>query len=159
VTAPSESPSSATSGRSSLSSASIPGEPASCSQSWRLEDVTEPGVQVIVACAADVRREHVQGSMVRALDPGLAAAHDRVCACAARIAVPTAVSLQVTAVPEDGRARVEATEPDPATDGEEAPGFAGCVGAFDATFDKFSAGACEGGKTTYIYVLDVELAR
>src|SRR5580692_9527469 len=58
----------------------VPGSsgPESCSQSWRLEDVVEPSVQVLVECAADVRRERVQaGPMARALDPGLAMAHDR----------------------------------------------------------------------------------
>ena len=96
--------------------------------------------------------------MVRALDPGLAAAHDRVCACAGRLAVPVAVSLEVTSVPEDGLARVRATEPD-AADGDEARAFAGCVGEFEARFAKFAAGGCDSGKTTYIYVLDVELSQ
>jgi hypothetical protein len=141
----------------------VPGSsgPESCSQSWRLEDVVEPSVQVLVECAADVRRERVQaGPMARALDPGLAMAHDRVCACAERLAVPVSVGLKVTAVPDDGRAWVETTDPDTSTEGDEAPGFAACVGTFDATFEKFAAGACEGGgKTKYIYVLDVELSR
>jgi hypothetical protein len=137
------------------------GSPLSCSQSWRLEDVTDPAVQILVSCASDVRREHVQGgAMARSLDPALAAAHDSVCACAKRLPLPSSVGLQITSVPEEGRARVATTQDDAETPeaASEVAAFTRCVGAFETSFAPFAGRACPEGKTTYIYVFEVELA-
>ena len=99
--------------------------------------------------------------MARALDPALEVAHERVCSCAQRVRAPTFVDLVITAIPAEGRASVEPSDPDASLDPEiSAPGFLACVGSLPVSFAKFSAGACEGnGATTYVYSLDVELTR
>jgi hypothetical protein len=70
------------------------------------------------------------------------------------------VDLVITAVPAEGRASVEPTDPDASLDPDVAPGFLACVGSIPVSFAKFAADACEGhGATTYVYSLDVELGR
>ncbi|HLK44328.1 MAG TPA: hypothetical protein VKT18_00005, partial [Acidimicrobiales bacterium] len=74
------------------------GSPASCRQSWRLEDAQASAAQVLVVCGADVRRASIEaGAMTRALDPGLDAARERVCDCAAHMALPAFVDVVVKA--------------------------------------------------------------
>lgn len=135
------------------------GAPVACGQSWALEDAVGAGAQVIVVCGSDVHRVPIQiGAMTRALDPALDASHERVCSCAARMAAPAFVDLVVTALPDEGHASVEPAEPDASLDPQLAQSFAACVGTFVATFPAFAADACGfGGKTKYVYSLDVEL--
>jgi hypothetical protein len=135
--------------------------PAACGQSWALEDAAGGSSQILVVCGNDVRREPAAaGPMARALDPALEVAHERVCSCAQRVRAPASVDLVITAVPAEGRASVESTDPDASLDPDVAPGFLACVGSIPVSFAKFPADACEGhGATTYVYSLDVELAR
>jgi hypothetical protein len=135
--------------------------PVACRQSWELEDVPAGDARVLVVCGNDVRREPiVVGAMSRALDPGLESAHERVCTCASRMAAPQFVDLVVTAVPEEGRARVETSEPEGELDPGVASTFAACVGKIAASFTAFAGGACpDGGKTTFVYSFDIELER
>jgi hypothetical protein len=147
--------------RSSPASPSSSDAPAACSQSWALEDAAGGASQILVVCGNDVRREPAAaGPMARALDPALEVAHERVCSCAQRVRAPASVDLVITAVPAEGRASVEPTDPDASLDPDVAPGFLACVGSIPVTFAKFPADACEGhGATTYVYSLDVELER
>jgi hypothetical protein len=135
--------------------------PTACTQSWALEDVPAGDARVLVVCGNDVRREPiVVGSMSRAIDPGLESAHQRVCTCASRMAAPPFVDLVVTAVPEEGRAGVETSEPEGEVDPGVASTFAACVGKIAASFERFPGGGCPGGeKTTFVYSFDVELGR
>jgi hypothetical protein len=147
--------------RPSSSSTTAPDAPAACGQSWALEDAAGSSAQILVVCGNDVRREPVTaGAMTRALDPALEVAHERVCTCAQRVRAPAFVDLVITAVPAEGRASVEPSEPDASLDPDVAPGFLACVGSVPVSFAKFSADACDDhGATTYVYSLDVELAR
>jgi hypothetical protein len=98
--------------------------------------------------------------MARALNPALEVAHERVCSCAQRVRAPAFVDLVITAVPAEGRASVEPSDPDASLDPEVAPGFLACVGSLPVSFAKFPADVCDGnGATTYVYSLDVELTR
>jgi hypothetical protein len=146
---------------SSSLSTSASDAPAACAQSWALEDAAGSSAQILVVCGNDVRREPVTaGAMMRALDPALEVAHERVCTCAQRVRAPAFVDLVITAVPAEGRASLEPSEPDASLDPDVAPGFLACVGSAAVSFEKFSADACDGqGATTYVYSLDVELAR
>jgi hypothetical protein len=141
--------------------AEAPRAPSACRDSWALEDVPAGDARVLVVCGNDVRREPiVVGAMSRAIDPGLEAAHERVCTCASRMAAPPFVDLVVTAVPDDGRAGVEASEPEGELDPAVASAFVACVGKIAASFPHFAGGACPGGeKTTFVYSFDVELGR
>jgi hypothetical protein len=137
---------------------------AACGQSWRLEDVTAESIRVLVVCAADVRRVPVNASaMARALDPGLALAQQRVCACAARMPTPATFDLVVTAAPSSGSVRVEPSEADDADESLDASAvtaFRTCVGSFAAAFPPYAVDACEvegESKATYVYALSVEL--
>jgi hypothetical protein len=136
-----------------------PEGPAACGQSWALEDATGSSAQILVVCGNDVRREPVAGGpMARALDPALEVAHERVCSCAHRLRAPASVDLVITAVPAEGRARVEPSEADASLDPDLGPRFLACVGTIPVSFDRFAADACDGhGATTYVYSLDVEL--
>lgn len=138
-----------------------PRSPAACRQSWALEDVPAGDARVLVVCGNDVRREPiVVGAMSRAIDPALESAHQRVCTCASRMAAPSFVDLVVTAVPEEGRAGVETSEPEGEVDPGVASAFAACVGKIASSFDRFPGGGCPGGeKTTFVYSFDVELGR
>jgi hypothetical protein len=138
-----------------------PRSPAACRDSWALEDVPAGDARVLVVCGNDVRREPiVVGAMSRAIDPGLESAHQRVCTCASRMAAPPFVDLVVTAVPEEGRAGVETSEPEGEVDPGVASAFAACVGKIASRFDRFPGGGCPGGeKTTFVYSFDVELGR
>ncbi len=140
---------------------SAAGGPAACLQSWALEDAAGSAAQVLIVCGNDVRRTPVTvGPMTRALDPALEVAHERVCSCAARVPSPAFVDLVITAVPADGRASVEPSEPDAALDADVAQGFLACVGSVPVSFARFAADECGGqGATTYVYSLDVELER
>jgi hypothetical protein len=135
--------------------------PAACGQSWALEDAAGSSTQILIVCGDGVRREPVTtGNMTRALDPALEVAHERVCSCAQRVRAPAFVELVITSVPAEGHASVEPSEPDVSLDPDVAPGFVACVGSAAVSFAKFPADACEGhGATTYVYSLDVELAR
>lgn len=135
--------------------------PSACRESWALEDVPAGEARVLVVCGNDVRREPiVVGAMSRAIDPGLESAHQRVCTCASRMAAPQFVDLVVTAVPEEGRAGVETSEPEGEVDPGVASAFAACIGKIAASFPSFAGGACPGGeKTTFVYSFDIELGR
>jgi len=135
--------------------------PSACRDSWALEDVPAGDARVLVVCGNDVRREPiVVGAMSRAIDPGLEAAHQRVCTCASRMAAPQFVDLVVTAVPEEGRAGVETSEPEGELDPGVASAFAACVGKVAAKFPSFAGGGCpDGEKTTFVYSFDIELGR
>jgi hypothetical protein len=137
------------------------GGPAACRQSWALEDAAGSATQILVVCGSDVRRAPVTpGAMTRALNPALEVAHERVCACAARVPAPAFVDLVITAVPADGRASVEPSEPDAALDPQVAQGFLACVGSVPVPFARFAVDECGGqGATTYVYSLNVELER
>lgn len=147
--------------RGSSPAASSSDAPAACGQSWALEDAAGGSSRILVVCGNDVRREPAAaGPMARALNPALEVAHERVCSCAQRVRAPASVDLVITAVPAEGRATVESTDPDASLDPDVAPGFLACVGSIPVSFAKFPADACEGhGATTYVYSLDVELAR
>ncbi len=120
-----------------------PRYPPACRQSWALEDVPAGDARVLVVCGNDIRREPiVVGAMSRAIDPGLESAHERVCTCASRMAAPQFVDLVVTAVPDEGRASVEASEPDGELDPGVASAFASCVGKIATSFPRFVGGAC-----------------
>jgi len=137
-----------------------PRYPPACRQSWALEDVPAGDARVLVVCGNDVRREPiVVGAMSRALDPGLESAHERVCACASRMAAPQFVDLVVTAVPDDGRGGVETSEPEGELDPGVASAFASCVGKIATSFPRFAGGACPDGKTTFVYSFDIDLGR
>ncbi|HTQ46452.1 MAG TPA: hypothetical protein VMI75_27035 [Polyangiaceae bacterium] len=138
-----------------------PRSPPACRQSWALEDVPAGDARVLVVCGNDVRREPiVVGAMSRAIDPGLESAHDRVCSCASRMAAPQFVDLVVTAVPDEGRAGVETSEPEGELDPGVAAAFASCVGKIATSFPRFAGGACPGGdKTTFVYSFDIDLGR
>lgn len=138
-----------------------PHSPAACRQSWALEDVPAGDARVLVVCGNDVRREPiVVGAMSRAIDPGLESAHQRVCTCASRMATPPFVDLVVTAVPDEGRAGVETSDPEGEVDPGVASAFAACVGKIASSFAPFAGGACPSGeKTTFVYSFDVELGR
>jgi len=138
-----------------------PRYPPACRQSWALEDVPAGDARVLVVCGNDVRREPiVVGAMSRALDPGLESAHERVCACASRMAAPQFVDLVVTAVPDDGRGGVETSEPEGELDPGVASAFASCVGKIATSFPRFTGGACpDEGKTTFVYSFDIDLGR
>ena len=135
--------------------------PNACRDSWALEDVPAGDARMLVVCGNDVRREPiVVGAMSRAIDPGLESAHQRVCTCASRMAAPQFVDLVVTAVPEEGRAGVETSEPEGEVDPGVASAFAACVGKITASFPRFEGGGCPGAeKTTFVYSFDVELGR
>jgi hypothetical protein len=135
--------------------------PPACRQSWALEDVPAGDARVLVVCGNDVRRERiVVGAMSRAIDPGLESAHERVCTCASRMAAPQFVDLVVTAVPEEGRAGVETSQPEGELDQGVASAFAACVGKIAASFPRFAGGGCPGGeKTTFVYSFDIDLGR
>jgi hypothetical protein len=135
--------------------------PHACRDSWALEDVPAGDARVLVVCGNDVRREPiVVGAMSRAIDPGLDSARQRVCSCASRMAAPQFVDLVVTAVPEEGRAGVETSEPEGELDQGVATAFAACVGKIASSFPRFPGGGCPGGeKTTFVYSFDIDLGR
>jgi len=138
-----------------------PRYPPACRQSWALEDVPAGDARVLVVCGNDIRREPiVVGAMSRAIDPGLESAHERVCTCASRMAAPQFVDLVVTAVPDEGRAGVETSEPEGELDPGVASAFASCVGKIATSFPRFVGGACpDGAKTTFVYSFDIDLVR
>lgn len=144
-------------------SAAPPGEgaPAACSQSWTLADMSGGPGRVVVVCGSDVRRASLDPVlMARAIDPALGPARERVCACASRMPAPEYVDLVVTSTPDDGRASVEASEPDEELDPALAPAFVACVGKLATTFPRAHAQACDGAdKATFVYPLHVELNR
>lgn len=158
---PAGAPGSEATAHAAAASGEAPGAPPACRQSWELEDVPAGDARVLVVCGNDIRREPiVVDAMSRAIDPGLEAAHDRACSCAARMAGPPSVDLVVTAVPDEGHAAVETSEPDGEVDPSVAAAFVACFGKVAASFPRFAGGACPGGeKTTFVYSFDVELGR
>jgi hypothetical protein len=133
-------------------------ELTACALPWTLEDVAGGPGRVVVVCGSDVRRQAVEpGAMTRAIDPALEPARQRVCACAAKMPVPAFVDLVVTSSPDQGRARVEASEPDDELDPAVAPAFVACVGSLVATFARLHADTCGAGEATFVYPLHVEL--
>jgi hypothetical protein len=114
---------------------------------------------VLVVCGSDLRRAPIEvGPMTRALDPGLDAARERVCACASKLPAPTFVDLVVTAVPQEGRASIEPGEPDASLDAQIALAFVTCVGSLAVTFQGFQDPACsDGSRVKYVYAMNVEL--
>jgi len=135
-------------------------ELTACALPWTLEDVAGGPGRVVVVCGNDVRRQAVEpGAMTRAIDPALEPARQRVCACAARMPVPAFVDLVVTSTPDQGRARVEASEPDDELDPAVAPAFVACVGSLVTTFARLHADTCGADEATFVYPLHVELVR
>jgi hypothetical protein len=129
-----------------------------CALPWTLEDVAGGPGRVVVVCGSDVRRQAVEsGPMTRAIDPALEPARQRVCSCAARLPLPAFVDLVVTSVPDEGHARVEASEPDEELDADVAAAFVACVGTLSTTFASSHADTCGAEKATYVYPLRVDL--
>jgi hypothetical protein len=96
--------------------------------------------------------------MTRAIDPALEPARQRVCSCAARLPPPAFVDLVVTSMPDEGRARVEASEPDEELDAETAAAFVACVGTLSTTITRSHADTCGAERATFVYPLRVDLA-
>jgi hypothetical protein len=131
-----------------------------CALPWTLEDVAGGPGRVVVVCGADVRRQDVEpGPMTRAIDPALEPARQRVCACAARMRVPAYVDLVVTSTPDDGRAKVEAGEPDEELEADVAAAFVECVGTLSTTFPRSHPDTCGAERATFVYPLRVDLVR
>lgn len=131
-----------------------------CALPWTLEDVAGGPGRVVVVCGADVRRQDVEpGAMTRAIDPALEPARERVCACASRMRVPAYVDLVVTSTPDEGRAKVEASEPDDDLDPDLAPAFVACVGSLSTTFARSHPDTCGADRATFVYPLRVDLVR
>jgi hypothetical protein len=139
--------------------ATPPGEGAlaACSRPWNLEEAEGGPGRVVVVCGNDVRREPFDpsGSMIRAISPALEPARQRVCNCAAHLQAPAYVDLVVTTVPSEGRAKIEASDPE---DDELGPPFVSCVGHVVATFPPARPEACsDHGKVVFVYPFRVEL--
>ena len=135
-------------------------ELTACALPWTLEDVAGGPGRVVVVCGSDVRRQDVEpGAMMRAIDPALEPARQRVCSCASRMPVPAFVDLVVTSSPDQGLAKVVASEPDDELDPAVAPAFVACVGSVVATFARMHADTCGTGEPTFVYPLHVELVR
>lgn len=131
-----------------------------CALPWTIEDVAGGPGRVVVVCGNDVRRQAVEpGVMTQAIDSALEPARQRVCGCAARMPPPAYVDLVVTSSPDEGRARVEASEPDEELDPALAPAFVACVGSLTTTFARIHADTCGADDATFVYPLHVELAR
>jgi hypothetical protein len=131
-----------------------------CALPWTLENLAGGPGRVVVVCGSDVRRQEVEpGAMTRSIDPALETARQRVCACAARMRVPEYVDLVVTSTPDEGRAKVEASEPDEELDPEIAAAFVACVGTVSATVPKSHPDTCGSSKATFVYPLRVDLLR
>jgi hypothetical protein len=95
--------------------------------------------------------------MVRALEPVLEPARQRVCACAARMPVPAFVDLVVTSMPDEGRGSLETGELDDELDRDVATAFMACVGTLTAPVPKAHLEACGTEKATLVYPLRVDL--
>jgi hypothetical protein len=131
-----------------------------CALPWTIEDVAGGPGRVVVVCGNDVRRQAVEpGVMTQAIDSALEPARQRVCGCAARMPPPAYVDLVVTSSPDEGRARVEASEPDEELDPALAPAFVACVGSLTTTFARVHADTCGTDDATFVYPLHVELGR
>jgi hypothetical protein len=112
----------------------------------------------VVVCSNDVRREPIDPpAMARAIDPALEPARQRVCSCMARMPPPAFVDLVVTSTPDEGRATIEASEPDDELDPAQAAAFVACVGRISATFAQSHGAACGTEKATLVYPFRVEL--
>jgi hypothetical protein len=121
-------------------------------------DVTGGPGRIVVVCSNDVRREPIEpGAMVRAIEPALEPARQRVCSCMAALPPPAFVDLVVTSVPDEGRTTVEASEPDEELDSAVAPAFVACVGRVSTTFAQSHPTACGAEKATLVYPFRVEL--
>ena len=137
-----------------------PSSLTACTQPWTLGNVEGGAGRVVVVCGSDVRRQDVEpGAMTRAIDPALEPARQRVCACAARLAVPAFVDLVVTSWPDEGRASVAPGELDDELDAELATPFMACVGTVKTAFAHAHADACGAEKATFVYPLRVDLQR
>ncbi|HEX3345269.1 MAG TPA: hypothetical protein VHS09_11885 [Polyangiaceae bacterium] len=131
---------------------------AACALPWTLGDVEGGHGRVIVVCHADVHHQDVEpGAMVRALEPVLEPARQRVCACAARMPVPAFVDLVVTSMPDEGRGSLETGELDDELDRDVATAFMACVGTLTAPVPKAHLEACGTEKATLVYPLRVDL--
>jgi hypothetical protein len=136
------------------------GDLPACALPWTIEDVAGGPGRVVVVCGNDVRRQPVlPGAMTQAIDSALEPARQRVCGCAARMPPPAYVDLVVTTSPDEGRARVEASEPDDELDPAIAPAFVACVGSLVTTFARIHADSCGADDATFVYPLHVELVR
>jgi len=135
------------------------GDLPACALPWTIEDVAGGPGRVVVVCGNDVRRQAVvPGAMTRAIDAALEPARQRVCGCAAQLPPPAYVDLVVTSSPDEGRAKVEASEPDDELDPAIAPAFVACVGSLVTTFARLHADTCGTDDATFVYPLHVELA-
>ena len=133
---------------------------AACALPWTLEDVGGGPGRVVVVCGNDVRRQAVEpGAMMHAIDSALEPARQRVCTCASKMPPPAYVDLVITSHPDQGRARVEASEPDDELDPAIAPAFVACVGSLVTTFARLHADTCGSDDATFVYPLHVELER
>lgn len=136
------------------------GKLAACALPWTLEDLVGGPGHVNVVCASDVRREELQpGPMTQAIDPALEPARERVCSCADRLPVPASADLVVRSSPDDGVATVETVDVDEDLDPEVGRPFYECIGKLQIKFAPLHPGACDGGKTVYVYTWNVDLAQ
>jgi hypothetical protein len=142
---------------SAPSTAPLSGVLEVCATPWKLE-VIGGGAQVVLVCPRDVRRASLDESSAfrQALPPALDPAHDRVCACAARLHPPPFVDLVFTAHPDEGRVTVTANG-DEENDAQLAPPFIACVGTVNATFDAVHSGVCPDGPASLVYPVRLDL--
>lgn len=162
VSAPTEPRAASAEGSQGASAAGDNGALDACALPWTLESVGGGSSSVVVTCGSDVRRQSLSSSraLSRAIAPALEPARERVCACASRMPVPAFVDLVVTAMPEEGRASVQASDPEDEADAERGPPFVACVGTVVATFSPSKASeVCPGAKAVFSYPLRVELLR
>jgi hypothetical protein len=132
-----------------------------CTQPWTLEHVAGGGGTVILVCGNDAHRQPLDpaSASARAVAAALAPARERVCTCATRMASPQHVDLVVRAFPAEGRATVEASDPEEDLDPTLGPPFLACIGTVVATFAPTQVEECaDPAKTSLVYPMRVELA-
>ena len=131
-----------------------------CALPWTTADVEEGRARAVVVCGTDVHRQDIEpGPIARAIDPALEPARQRVCACAGQMPAPAFVDLEVTVMPDEGRAFIKAAEPDEELDADLATAFAACIGTVKATLARSHVDACGAGKAVLVYPFRVDLAR
>jgi hypothetical protein len=136
------------------------GGPEACSRPWNLGEVAGGPGSVVVVCGTDARREPLVGSgaVARAISPALEPARERVCACAARLQAPPHVDLVVKSTPDQGRATVEAGDPEDDMDPQLGPPFVACVGTVVVSYLPSHVAACpDSEKAAVAYPFRVDL--